>query len=142
MHDFIIQNNLSKRFDSESPPGAEHQMNPPIGFAPLKSIDFAPSAPIFTFCFEPNDRSRPAKPRVKTNYLPSGIPLIYLTAPANMLGPLVALVAVVHVILESWGRISWDLCILGVLIHLSYFWVLWDFTHCAGWMGESAAPPR
>jgi hypothetical protein len=54
-------------------------MNPPIGFVPSKSIDFAPSAPIFYFCFEPNDRSRdsrPAKPRVKTNYLPSGIPLL------------------------------------------------------------------
>jgi hypothetical protein len=49
-------------------------MNPPIGFAPLKSMDFAPSAPIFTICFEPNDRSRPAKPRDQTNYLPSRIP--------------------------------------------------------------------
>ncbi len=40
MHDFIIQNNLSKRFDSVSPPGTNHQANPLIGFAPLKSIDY------------------------------------------------------------------------------------------------------
>jgi hypothetical protein len=58
MHDFMIQNNLSKRFDSESPPGTNHQMNPPIGFAPFKSIDFAPSVPIFTICFGSHTEER------------------------------------------------------------------------------------
>jgi hypothetical protein len=78
-YSICIQNNVSKRFDSESPPGTEHQINPPLGFVCGAIKLTLPPLRLFYFCFEPNDwndRSRPAKPRVKTNYLPCGIPLM------------------------------------------------------------------
>ena len=45
----------------------------------------------------------------------------------QMLQSVVAVVVVAHIMLESQSKISWDLCLLGVLIHMSYFWMLRHF---------------